>query len=699
MAPLTSGSPMRQPASEGDSIHRVADYRPDIDGLRAVAIIPVVIFHAFPGLLPGGFVGVDIFFVISGFLISGIILRGLQRGNFSFPGFYANRIRRIFPALLVVLIACCVCGWFFLFPGEYAQLGKHVVGGAGYVENLVLWREAGYFDAKSYMKPLMHLWSLGIEEQFYLTYPLLLWLLWRWRCNLMAVLIPLILISFSWNVAMVRGDAAGAFFLPQSRFWELWIGGVLAYANILPRDALPVSLKDVSRKDDRATSRFAIRANLFSGLGALFIVAALFVVRERAFPGWWALVPVVGASLLIVGGPTAWINRRILSAKPAVFVGLVSYPLYLWHWPILSFLRILRGEQPAWTMRLAAAVLSFVLAWATWRFVESPLRFGRKTWMKPAALLALSVLVILAGLDIHRNDGFGRRFKSISQDFGWEHPEVYFTADCRKTLGADNLDYCRSLRPGSPDVLLIGDSHAAALYRALAPAYASRSQTLMNLGAPGCAPFYDTESYALGMRGERDCRRLVNRVLDFATSTASVQTIILAVRGAMDMSDHDFGDDANGAPEVIAWKGAPQGSSNAEVFAAAFRNTVGHLTAANKNVILFLDWPELGFDPRTCLPRPVRIFSQLRPLCGVPRAQVDQRNRQFRNTVFEIAKEFPKVTVFDPFPYLCDSAACYAMRDGHLLYRDDNHVSAQGAEYLGAKFMQNFPGERNRPFN
>lgn len=560
-----------------DLLHHPA-YRPDIDGLRALAIIPVVVFHAFPGLLPGGFIGVDIFFVISGFLISGIILKGLQRESFTFTGFYANRIKRIFPALLLVLSASFVFGWFFLLPGEYAQLGKHILGGAAYVENFVLRREAGYFDTRSSLKPLMHLWSLGIEEQFYLTYPFLLWLLWRLRANLLALLAPLILISFSLNLWLIHTDPVSSFFLPQARFWELWAGGALA--------SLDVVRLDVGRRAEGwagLASRFAGRElagsstaihNVLSATGVALVALGFLLVRENVFPGWWALLPVCGASLLILGGPSAWINRRILSARAAVFVGLISYPLYLWHWPILSFARIIRSEELSRGARVAAIILSFLLAWATWRFVESPIRFGRRIWIKTAALSLISLMVAGVGYTIHERDGFAGRFKNLYGDFGWAQPETFTTPDCRKTVGSSQMDYCRSLGAGAPEVLLIGDSHAGALYRGLAPAYAQRSEVLMNLGAPGCVPFYDTESYALGMRQVRDCRPIVNRMLDFATSTPSVRTIILSVRGPMNMFGRAFGEDPDDVPEVVSWAGAPKNSSQAEIFAAAFRNTV-----------------------------------------------------------------------------------------------------------------------------
>jgi SGNH domain (fused to AT3 domains) len=317
--------------------------------------------------------------------------------------------------------------------------------------------------------------------------------------------------------------------------------------------------------------------------------------------------------------------------------------------------------------------------------------------MKTAALTLASVIIGGIGYTIHYRDGFAGRFKSIPGDFGWAQPETYSTPDCRTRVGSDKMSVCRSPGTGAPDVLLIGDSHAGSLYRGLAQAYVQRSQTVMNLGEPGCVPFYDTESYVLGMRQEKDCRPIVNRMLDFATSAPSVRTIILSTRGPMYMLGQDFGEDATGAPEVVSWDGVPKNSSQADIFAASFRNTILRLSAAGKIVIVFIDWPELGFDPRSCLSRPVSLFSHVRPLCGVPRSQVDARNRAYRELVFNMKNEFIGLRLFDPLPYLCDSSACYAMHAGHLLYRDDNHLSAAGAAYLSEKFLAEQAGILQRP--
>ena len=663
-------------------------YRPDIDGLRALAIIAVVLFHAFPSLMPGGFVGVDVFFVISGFLISGILLRALQSGTFSFATFYANRIRRLFPALLLLLAVCLVVGWFVLLPDEYERLGKHTVGAAAYIENFVLRREAGYFDVRSVFKPLMHLWSLGIEEQFYMTYPLFLWVMWRVRRSLFVVVVTIAIASFALNVAMVGRDAAGAFFLPQTRCWELAVGCAIACWQLQREEDI------AAIKSFQAHSAFqwlrangALFANSCAAVGTvLIIVATLWTHETDAFPGWWPLLPVCGTALVILAGPEAWINRRIFAIRPMVFVGLISYPLYLWHWPMLTFPRMISGGEVSVMLRGMGVILSVALAWATFRFVESPIRFGKKDWVRPVSLAAVSVLLACFGYAAKR-DGFVSRFPVALQDLGQLRSVVWSTPECRAISGL-KIDYCRSTSAKSPDVLLIGDSHAAVLYDGLAPQVEKHSIALMNLGEAGCAPFHDTQTFSPGQR-EKECKTAVNALLNYAAHAASVRTVILSARGPRYMSGEGFGPaESAAAPKRISRQDLPGNAAQPEIYAQGLRDTLSVLTTSGKSVFLFLDWPELGFDPRSCLERPIRFGMEARKLCAVPRNEVDARNRAYRELVFQMKKEFSPVRVFDPIPFLCDSSACFGMRDGRLLYSDDTHVSINGANYLAAKFLE-----------
>src|SRR6202451_3205907 len=391
------GAPVA-PVSEGVARSKAArqlDYRPDIDGLRAIAVLAVIGFHAFPAWVRGGFVGVDVFFVISGYLISTILLAGMERGSFRFSQFYMRRIRRIFPALIVVLLACMVAGWFLLFSFEYKALGKHVAGSAAFVSNFVLWNEAGYFDKAAAIKPLLHIWSLGIEEQFYIVWPMLLYLVWKRKAATLSLLLLLLTFSFTFNV--LSSDPAADFYSPLTRFWELMAGAVLAYLSLhwedlaaifgkLPRPAFQIIGAGAARE--------SITRNATTVIGLLLIVTTVLTVDETMkFPGWWALPPVVGTFLMIASGPHTWINNKLLASRGLVAIGLISYPLYLWHWPLLSFMRIVNGTAPSPVAAALAILLSFVLAWLTYLLVEKPLRFGKSGPMKAAALFVVMAAI------------------------------------------------------------------------------------------------------------------------------------------------------------------------------------------------------------------------------------------------------------------------------------------------------------------
>lgn len=379
--------------------HSHPEYRPDIDGLRALAILPVVIYHAFPNYMRSGFAGVDVFFVISGYLISTIILRSLAAGRLDFLDFYIRRAKRLFPSLLLVLGSAYVFAWFALFPKEYQQFGKHLAAGAGYVENFVLLQESGYFDLQSQLKPLMHLWSLSVEEQFYLVYPIFLWLAWKFLKSRVAwAILGLAVCLFAWNVVQIHTSTDAAYFSPQTRFWELLLGGLLACSAVFK----PAWISRVSLAFPAALKW---STNCTSIVGFVLIFLSMFAfTRNELYPGWWALIPVMGAFLLILSGPAALINRTLLSRRILVGLGLISYPLYLWHWPLLSFGRILVNETPPPAIQLMLVFASFALALGTYRFLEIPFRqWSAGIRMKMAVLCVPLVLLIAAGLLTYGN--------------------------------------------------------------------------------------------------------------------------------------------------------------------------------------------------------------------------------------------------------------------------------------------------------
>ena len=456
-------------------------YRPDIDGLRGVAILAVIAYHGFPSYVGGGFIGVDVFFVISGFLITSIILDGLKRQEFSFAHFYARRVRRLFPALAIVLAACWVIGWFEFLPPELVQLGRHIIGGAGFVANLVFWSDTWYFDNVAAAKPLLHLWSLGVEEQFYFFWPLTLIVLSRVvRRQVVVATLLIAAASLVWGISLVPDHITESFYSPVPRMWELLAGALLA---LRPLPALQAN-----------------KPSLWASLcgGALIVISSFVLEPSAWFPGWRALLPVGGSALILAAGPQALVNRALLSQRWMVRLGLISYPLYLWHWPLLSFAYIDGHEESEIGLRAGLLALSVVLAWATWRFIEIPIRRGGPSTAKVAGLsVALAGVAAVAWLGV-THGGYPGRF-----DFppaiarlaagGYDHqggarrdacwldgsaPADAFAAECSTPS-----------RPAGETVVLWGDSYAARLYPGLPDALQFTRDScppLLVVGIPAC---------------------------------------------------------------------------------------------------------------------------------------------------------------------------------------------------------------------
>ena len=407
-----------------------SSYRAEIDGLRAFAVLSVVAFHAFPFWLKGGFVGVDVFFVISGFLITSHIFEKLDEGKFSYTDFFGRRILRIFPALILVMVSSLVFGWFALLPDEYAQLGKHIASGAAFILNFVLVGESGYFDNEANTKPMLHLWSLAVEEQFYIIWPLALWFAWRQKLNLLTITLVAALVSFYLNLKFVNSNPTETFFWPIGRLWELLCGSILAWLLLYKRDSLANTKLWLDKylvrflRTNEATANGSTAVNIMSFLGFFLLTYSVIRINEHlAFPSKWALIPIFGTLLVIAAGSKAWLNRVLFMNPIAVWIGLISYPLYLWHWPILSFLYIADGELPHATVRIAAVALSILLAWITYRFIEKPIRRGNSRSLKITALSSTIFFVGLSGFFISNSSFYKSRGHEdlLSKRKGFEH--------------------------------------------------------------------------------------------------------------------------------------------------------------------------------------------------------------------------------------------------------------------------------------
>lgn len=612
----------------------------------------VVAFHAFPEFLPGGFIGVDIFFVISGFLISGIIFNELAEGKFSFVDFYSRRIRRIFPALILVLLAATLFGWFILLADEYSQLGKHVAAGSAFLSNFFFWQEAGYFDNSASTKPFLHLWSLGIEEQYYIFWPLLLWLGFRLKFNLGLLTLVFTLISFGLNIRgfNVSHDAVATFYSPQTRFWELLFGALLAYYYS--------SIKVASQR----------HINAFSLTGFISITLGLAMIQPSySFPGWWALLPTLGAVLLIAAGPSGWINQQFLSNTWMVRIGLISYPLYLWHWVCLSFLFILSAGKPSIVQRLVAVFLSLILAYFTYRWIERPIRFGKNKQLYTIVLIFLMLITGICGFNIHQRDGL--QFRSVAKIFQQSfEPMLSIKADCDKELDIAFQGYCNNYDGiNKASVLLVGDSFSYALGPALESLRTQSGKLVTQVGKGSC-PLLD--GY-----GVNDCLRdgiHVNQVLN---SKDNIKTVLMS-------ANYVFYSE-NSKEKIWTEKDFSKNG-----FLSAFDRTIeGHLKKG-REVVVFLTIPH-GIDPKACVIRPLLLSSET---CTAPmRADFESANVFLAQ---HLKAKFPTVTIIDPIPTFCKNGECVASNGKDKTYYFDGwHLNRFGAEVL---FDQNQEAIKSR---
>ena len=655
---------------EVHNVHPV--YRPDIDGLRALAILSVVIFHAFPFSLPGGFVGVDVFFVISGFLISTIIFRSLQRGDFSFAEFYAHRIKRIFPALIIVLMGCYAFGWFALLPDEFKQLGKHMAAGAGFVSNYILWKEAGYFDTTAELKPLLHLWSLAIEEQFYLIYPVLIFIAWRIGLNVLTVILSLGLVSFGLNISWVAINPAQTFFMPQTRFWELLAGSVLAYLQFFKQAKLAAWMRRwmfhpvLFRQPPAVMKRDVILNDLISVVGlGLIIIALFFVTKSKSFPGWWATLPVTGAFLLILAGGAALVNHFVLANRLMVFVGMISYPLYLWHWPLLSFARIVESGIPSREIRVGAVILSFMLASLTYFLVEKPIRFGRRTWVKTAILMVLLTIVGSVGYNAFRRNGLAFRvkeFQRVSEQIlkaagEWDYPGKLLT----KNL--DGIQYFYRPSERQAVTLFVGDSNIEQYWprveRLIEDGPKRTNGAIFKTGG-SCIPIpelpFNTQySY---------CASLTEDAIRIMQARPEVDTVVIG---------------AKWTGLTAGWSMTRGFNPDTDGYRKALRDLgdyVRRIQALGKRVFLILDIPAgPKFDPKFMLHRDLKFFPKVLSIRsgGEPKAQLDKLAGQLNADLGKIGVD-AGASVIKPIDFLCDLQCPGTDANNFPIYKDMSHL-------------------------
>jgi peptidoglycan/LPS O-acetylase OafA/YrhL len=660
----------------------VIKHRSDIDGLRALAILPVVLYHGGASWLPGGFLGVDVFFVISGFLITSILADEIGTSKFSVKRFYLRRARRILPVLLVVLAATFLAGLLMLTPAEMKDLGRMVIATCLFGSNIALWMQSGYFDAAAELKPLLMTWSLGIEEQFYIFWPLVLLVAARSRARLATVAGALALISFGLAVWAIPGHPSAAFYLLPCRAWELLLGATLA---------------TVLRGGNADTRLIRVMRNGSSLAGLALVMAAILLLnRHSSIPGWPALLPCAGAALLIWAGERAIVNRLLLSARPMVLVGLISYSLYLWHWPLLTLARLRAGPEGLTPESTAVVlVLALGLSTITWRWVENRWRVGATS--NPAATLAryagLTAAVGFLGFSAVASSGFPSRvsFQALAD------PEpvasIYPTttkcvARAKSTCGADG--------PVRQAVALWGDSQALAIAPGIERWAAQHERSFVLRTHNTCPPLAGADA-VLDRIPFPFCRKFNDDVIAQLTADKEVQLVVLVARWAWYTETTDFVFDRHSVYLTDDAERIGGAANSRRVFNDALARSVAILTASGKKVLLVGQVPELGFDPASCLTRQeLPAILVKRHECTVPTSLVSQRLK-YSNDILSTYAGVEMVQVFFPADVFCDQSACRSSVGRQLLYADDNHVSAAGAKFLADRLDRyvTIPQSRN----
>jgi peptidoglycan/LPS O-acetylase OafA/YrhL len=651
--PLTTASTRAPYHKSARSAEFQAAYRRDIDGLRGISILAVLAFHYFPDLVPGGFVGVDVFFVISGFLISGIVFRSLQAGVFSYLKFYSRRIKRIFPSLIVVLTSSLALGWLFLFPTGWKSLGKHVFAGSTFLSNIALMREGGYFDSAA--KPLLHLWSLGIEEQFYITWPLLLGVLFmKKRSALLHFILIILLVSFGVNLWFVSRQPHVAFYFPAARFWELAMGATLSYVTTFPSET-PLSF---------LANRSVAFILSVSGL-MLLVLSTIAITEHKHIPGAWMLLPTLASLFLIAAGPAGWCNRVILSSSPLVSLGLISYPLYLWHWPLLVFARLLFPSGIDWSGYLGLAAVSVLLSILTYRYIEAPIRWHRSAITVPCILTGALGVLALIGLSAQyavppRIHGTGHMIEDAVTD--WEYP---FGQNYGKTS-----NFTVGLIAGNPDerVLYIGDSHLEQYYTRI---------KLLTSAQPRRFPTTVFATYGLcpPLPGVRD--RLgfpCDAFFTYAMEQARDPRVKVIVLGAFWENYFGYETAGNTLSKLYRTDDGLLNRPGLEMADESLGKLAAVLTTFHRQgkrlYIVFSNPTSALYDPK----RMVSRFSGALITRNLDRSSL-AFSQPIRERLYSVAAE-SGATVIDPAAYLCGAIVCQTMVDGRPIYKDDNHLRA-----------------------
>lgn len=633
-------------------------HRKDIDGLRFFAIVPVVLFHALGDYIPSGFVGVDIFFVISGYLIGGIIYKEASLGKFSFLNFYARRARRILPALFLV-IACTILGGLLLLDMEEMRLlaasAQWTLLGA---PNIFFFRSIDYFSPNASSNPLLMAWSLGIEEQFYLLFPLVL-LSFRFvaRRHHFPALMLLNLLSFAAAIYLARAYPLAGFYLLPARAWELGLGAALAmvHLQVAPQD------------------RWRAGSDGLATLGLAMIVASCWLFSEDTpFPGYAALVPVVGTALLLHTADSR-INRSVLTAPIFVGIGLVSYSWYLWHWPLMAFVRLSANGLPTPIALLAIALASLLLAYASWRWLEQPMRKAVLPARRALFGYAIALAVVLGVLQVIKFE----RYFPLSR-LPEQVRQIEKVADkgprCMNAFGDSELSHHPACAPPGATVALFGDSHANHLRLGLRRHVEAQGAQLLQVTKSSCPPLLGfTHKNKLSPNNMVECASFQEKAVKRIVDDPNIRTVVLGWY----LSEKHSGSSHVITPEGFDWVPAEVAQTR------GIRGMILKLQKAGKHVVVVLDTPRYDmniFDWTISAAIPLR--HQLGALVTADRGPRIVSTRSISNAVKRSISDIPDMTVIDLEDQFCDRKRCVYKADGLPLYVDRHHLSAFGSQRI-----------------
>lgn len=653
-------------------------YRPDIDGLRAIAVLAVMLYHfGFPHVT-GGYVGVDIFFVISGFLITGIITREIKENKFSLAHFYERRVRRIFPALFSVFIFTTIIGGIIFLPDSFEDYGASLLTSTLFISNILFWIESGYFDSASEMKPLLHTWSLSVEEQFYIFFPpLLMWIATKGKAKFLPVVLTLALISFAIGLWQINTDQEAAFYLIHTRFWELALGGLLAL-GLLPASKSSLINQTCS----------------FVGFGLIGI--AIFALSdETRFPGAYALLPCVGTALMIYAGGNTFLNKAI-SCPPMRWTGLISYSLYLWHWPIFVYFNYLMLRDPSIPEGLIMVVASYLFAALSWQFIEQP--FRKKPYKHKRgeiflyAVSAMLVTVFLANI-IYTSKGLPQRLPStvktyFTDEYKYsilENRNMYeclgdnsYNSDAIQDAQNEHLCPIGNYKDNqSPTFILWGDSHAETLRAGLEKIAAEQNAYGIFAGFGSCPPILNLPRYD---DVTDECIRYNQAVLGIIEKH-NIKNVILSSRWASVTSGRRYKTDAD---YRIYLDPSRDLSKNPEIFERKFNETLDILKKKDVNIYIVSPVPEIGHNVFLYYIRSLYMnFSGL----NIESLRPSLKEYKERNKIpLDYFNSLEGVQIIHPYKALCDEdKGCMLLHDGTPLYRDNDHLSRYGSEYIAEK--------------